>query len=563
MRHFFALILCLITTTVQADEYNIITGTIDNMEPRGGRVYFIVMAEGIVAGKYSEAVDAKTFRISASKRLYGHLRIGQVVNFPAKVKIPEPPLVPNGFDWRQYLLRQGIEATGYAMGKFKVVETPENLPLKYRIRQFRLDLAERLYNAAPDPSSGAFAAALITGVRGYLTKDTVEAMRASGLAHLLAISGMHMAMVSGLIYMLVRRILAFNHFINAKKPAAFVAILAAFAYLLLAGAPVSTQRAFIMTSIILLAILVNRQALSLWSLGLAAIAVLAIDALAITGVGFQLSFSAAAILILYYRRPQQDYKVADTKQKLFNYFAGLFIVTLYINIITAPLVAYHFHKVPLYGALGNLVAIPLTGLLIMPLLIASVLTLPLGLEQYFLSLVHWPLYLLEQTAHSIAGLPHAVLQFPPIPTVSVFLMTAGMFFILAGYYYQKWRWLGLLPVAAGLWLATQTVLPNYIVSHDGRMLGKIEAHKVIAIGWKPSRFVAEKWAEHYGKSDYEIIRCKEDPCQLDQYVLAGMYQGVDVGCGLENVIVITKLKTPQDCIVLKPAGTAQELFSLK
>ncbi len=540
-------------------QYYYLTGIIENMEPRGGRIYLVIKAEEVIPGKYSSPIEAETFRISTSKRLYSHLKIGQVVNFPVKAQIPDPPLTPNGFDWGQYLKNKGIDATGYGMGKIVVVRESEELTFTYKIRQFRLNLAEHLYNTAPTPSSGAFAAALITGVRGYLTKDTVEAMRASGLAHLLAISGMHMAMVSGLIYMLIRRLLAFNHTVNAKKPAAFFAILAAFAYLLLAGAPVSTQRAFIMTTIILLAILVDRQALSLWSLGLAAIAVIAIDAQAVTGVGFQLSFTAAAILILYYRQPRQPFKQRDTGQKVLNYFIGLFVVTLYINVITAPMVAYHFHKVPLYGAIGNLIAIPLTGLLIMPLLIVSVLSLPLGLEQYFLSLAHWPLYLLEQTAQYLARLPHAVMLFPPLSGGSVWLITAGMFIILAGHYYAKWRWVGLVPVIAGSYFAFPTI-PDYVISHDGRILGKITANKVIAIGWKPSRFVAEKWAEHYGKPDYEIIKCKEDPCQLDHYIIAGMYQGVETGCTVQGATVITKLETPKGCNIIRPTGNAQEIF---
>ena len=246
------------------------------------------------------------------------LEIGQRISVLSKLSPPPEPVFPGAYDFQRRAWFEQLGAVGFALSRVRVVDDavatdsgaaaePDDVAgtntIALAIALLRQTIAERIRAAQPNPE-GAIAAALITGDRSAIPADVIEAMRDSGLAHLLAISGLHMGLVAATIFFAVRAMLAMwergTLRYPVKKWAAITAIVGSFAYLLLSGMTVPTQRAFLMTGIVLLAIILDRTAISLRLVAWAATFILLITPEAILGASFQMSFAAVVVLVAAY-----------------------------------------------------------------------------------------------------------------------------------------------------------------------------------------------------------------------------------------------------------------------
>ena len=379
-------------------------------------------------------------RVRVSVRKGTAPAVGSFVEFKARLSPPLAPLRPGGYDFARDMYFQGIGASGFVLGRIRTTP-PEKAPslwLRYAavIAGLREAIDQRIRAVVPG-DQGAIASALITGKRDALTAPVFDAMYASGIGHVLSISGYHMAVVAGIIFFVLRASFAlmpaFTGRHSIKKWAAFAALCVAAFYLLLSGAEVATQRSFIMIAIVLVGVMVDRQTLTFRTITVAALGVLLLVPEAIVHPSFQMSFAATLALVAGYQQglPWMN-GGAETplgaRIALWGgrEIAGLLIVSLLAGTATIPYVAYHFHRISSYGALANLLAMPVVSAWVMPSGILGVLALPFGLDGYCWKLmgagIDWMIFI----AVWVTGLPGAVGRMAAFGTGPLLLCSAGL-----------------------------------------------------------------------------------------------------------------------------------------
>ena len=353
---------------------------------------------------------------------------------------PPEPAAPGAFDFARRAYFGGIGAVGFALGTARVLPGPDAPSLRARINGFRHAVTTRILAALPPPEN-AIAAALTTGERRTIPPDVLAAIRDAGLAHLLAISGLHFALVAGLLLGGLRGVMASVPALALRYPikkwAAVGAFIGALGYLLISGASIPTQRAFLMLGIVLLAVILDRSAISMRLVAVAAAAVLLISPESLLGASFQLSFAAVVALVAFYEANapllaslRSD---AGLVRRFMLYGVGIALTTVIAGSATAPFAIYHFNRFALYGVVANLIAIPITGLWIMPWAIAAFALMPLGLEGLALAPMGWGIGAVVVVAREVSSWPDAVLLVPAVPTACLAAVAAG------GLWLALWR----------------------------------------------------------------------------------------------------------------------------
>ncbi len=401
------------------------------------------------------------------------LRPGDRVSLRAVLLPPAAPVAPGAFDFQRHAYFLGLGAVGYAFGKVAVEPaTPGGAALW--IAALRDRIAARVTKGLPG-AEGGIAAALMTGERGAIPPDVVEAMRNSGLAHLLAIAGLHLGMVTGAIFFGVRALLALVPWLALRYPtkkwAALAALAGATFYLVVTGATVPTQRAFIMTGVVLLGVLLDRMSISLRMLCWAAVAILLIAPESLTGPSFQLSFSAVLALLAAYEtlRPKLLSWVGGEGwwRTPLLYVAGVAFTSLVTSLATIPYSIYHFDRLAAFGVVTNLIAVPVTALWVMPWALAAFVLMPLGLEGLALPAMGWGLHAVIWSAKTIVAWPGSVAILPAMPIWGLASVSLGMLWLCL--WQRPWRALGAAGIALGLASIAIERQPDAIVSGDGRL----------------------------------------------------------------------------------------------
>jgi competence protein ComEC len=421
---------------------------------------------------------------------------GQVVILTASLAAPEGPVEPGGFDFRRMAFFDRLGAVGYTRTPVLLLEEPERaaLPIDRLRRHLTAAMLERM-----DGQAAAFAAGAMTGDRSAITEDTVVALRDSSLAHLLAISGMNMAFLTGFVFALFRYGLALIPFValrvNTKKVAAVVSLGVALFYLLLSGANVATERAFIMIAVFLGAVLLDRRALTLRSVAVAAAILLLAKPESLLNPGFQMSFAATIALIVGFAALDGSIYRQSLPRWLMPVFT-LVLSSLIGGLATAPYAAAHFNRFTDYGLLANLLTVPVMGAVIMPAGALAALLAPLGLSGL-------PLWAMEQgarwilfIAHWIAGLEGSVTAIPaPGPWVLPLFTLGALWLIL-------WRGrgqpAGLVPMLAALLFWATAERPALLVSGDGKLLGLAGPEGRALSAARGGGFAAENWLQNDG-----------------------------------------------------------------
>jgi competence protein ComEC len=319
---------------------------------------------------------------------------GDRVRLRALLMPPSPPVEPHGFDYARQAYFQRLGAVGYVLTEPELLSRADRRDWSLGLAALRQTIAHRIAVAIPG-TAGAIAVALLTGLRGALPDHIWDQWAIAGIAHLLSISGLHLALVAGTLFFVVRIALALAPplalRLPTKKLAALVALLGAFGYLLISGAPVPTQRAFAMTALALVATMADRNPFSMRLVAWAAIVVLLLQPEGLLGASFQMSFGAVVALIAVYetgvaRRPAD---AGGLDWRLFMYVAGIALTTLVASAATTPFSIYHFSRFPTYGIVTNLIAVPLTGIWIMPWGMLGILLIPVGLDGPCFILMPW------------------------------------------------------------------------------------------------------------------------------------------------------------------------------
>lgn len=410
------------------------------------------------------------------------LRPGARVSVFAHLGPPGGPVEPGGFDFRRVAWFEGLGAVGYARG------APVEIPVEGRpglIRRIALALARDraavsagLRERLPG-ETGAFAAAVSVGDRAGITRDSLQALRDSNLAHLLAISGLHMGLVTALVFGAVRVALALTPIVarrwRTKRAAAIIALGAATAYLLLSGASVATQRAYIMAVVALGAVILNRPAITMRALATAALAILIVRPESLAHVGFQMSFAATAAIIAGFDFARERGWSARFIEKgpagrFGGYVLALAATSFLAGTATAPFAAFHFNQMSHYGLAANLVAVPLMGFVVAPAgLIASALA-PFGLEAPALWVMGRGIEAILVVARFVAGLDGATRPVQATAPVVLTLIVFGGLGLCLGRRAVRGLGAALAIVGLAIWVAAD-VRPLALAAPEGRLLG--------------------------------------------------------------------------------------------
>jgi len=498
----------------------------------------------------------------------GDFRPGDWVSLTARLSPPLPPTMPGAADFARLAWFESVGASGFSFGLPTRVMAPRAATWTERIGDTVADLRWRLTLAirtAVPGSEGAIAAALITGMRGGIAEDDTAALRDAGLAHVLSISGLHMVLVGMGLFWLVRAILAAVPYLvlhyPIKKWAAMAALAGAAFYLVVSGAASPAVRAFIMLAAGLLAVLLDRPALSLRGLALAAAAILLWRPEAVTDPGFQMSFAAVAALLAAAETDRAPGRGIAARA------GAVFTTSAVASLSTLPFALFHFGRAAHYAVLSNLLAMPVVGFLVMPLAALSVAAMPFGLEAWPLKALGWSIGVMLALGHWVAALPGAASATATLPLAALLLLVAGGLWLIV--WRRAKRWLGLVPVAAAVLLGLTARGPDMLVGADAATVAVRAADgRFYFLGAPLNRYVARDWLRRDGdgrelRDALGLGRCDGFGCavttQAGLVVLSRRAEGLAEDCARAAILVSA---TPVSCkgprLVMDGAGAAHD-----
>jgi competence protein ComEC len=426
---------------------------------------------------------AKLERVRLSVRKGTAPDVGSFVELKARLQPPLAPLRPGSYDFGRDMFFQGIGASGFVTGAIKTVEPPVGggLALRYAaLMQGLRDAIDDRIRTTLEGDKRAIATALLTGRRDAITTPVNDAMFISGLGHVLSISGYHMAVVAGVVFFTVRALLALFPALTTgfpiKKWAAAAALAAAAFYLLLSGNDVATQRSFFMTAVVLIAVLVDRRAVTFRTLAVAAMIVLTLAPEALVHPSFQMSFAATLGLVALVQigMPRLFATADSSATAKVALWGGREIMTLTLaslvaGLATTPYAAFHFHRVTPYGVLANLAAMPVVSAVVMPAGMFGLAAMPFGLDGVFWWLMGIGIDWMIAVTQWVAGLPGAVGRMASFGIGPLIAASAGI--VLLGLLRTPLRWSGAVVLLLAVVWALAVPRPDILISGDGHNVG--------------------------------------------------------------------------------------------
>ncbi|HET6389467.1 ComEC/Rec2 family competence protein [Hyphomicrobium sp.] len=544
-----------------------ITGTVTMVEaktPRGQRLTISKPSiTGLTAEKTPAVIRVRTMSARSIAAPGDRIRIKANLSPPAK-----PPL-PGGFDYARTAWFDSVGGVGYAFAAPVIEGREDSGTLKewYRrgIENVRQAIAARIRQALPG-ETGEIAIALITGERGGITAATNDAFKNSGLFHILSISGLHMVIAAGAVFYSVRLILAAIPLIALtlpiKKIAAVAGILSAIAYLAISGGQFATVRSALMILIIFGAVLLDRPALALRNVALAALLILLVFPESLLDAGFQMSFAAVTALIAshellmrFVRRQSRPNPI----MRIIQFFGEIIASTLIASAAVAPFAAYNFHQSQQYAVLGNMIAIPICNVVVMPSALLAMVLMPFGLEGIGLTPMGWGIEGMVWCANKVGALPGAVGHIPEIPALAFMLMLAGGMWLTL--WQTRIRLLGAAFVLLGVLLAPWMPRPDILVGQKGLVAVRDASGKLSALPGKGSKYDLDRWLEYDGDGRSAREAQKGDAFTCDAAGCIARVKGATVAvanhpaavtddCLNADVLVINDPK-PEECAVPK------------
>ncbi len=510
---FGALTATLRTATVDAPilrktlYHRIVEGRIDDIQLKEKGQRFVLSDVSI------ERVQAKTtpHRISIThKQLTPDLQVGDRIKVRAILFSPPSPVMPGAYDFARVFYYDRLGAVGYAPQTPELIESVPPDSFRPWLNRLRLGLAERIGASMPE-GHGAVATALMVGEASQIPEDIKDAMRDSGLYHILSISGLHMSLAAGLIYAAARFLLCLYmplaQRIPVKKVSAVVGLVGALIYLFLAGYPVPAVRSFIMVACVMVAVLFDRRGISLYSLAWAACIILLLWPESILGASFQLSFAATlAVVALYERFSDAIHRSgAGALNRFRNYFFALMCTSLAATLATTPLVIYHFNRFTIWGIVANMFLAPLSSFWIMSAALLAFLAMPFGLEAVPLAIMQSGISIMIDGARWFASLPFASVPVPSPSFMGVLTIVAGGIWLCL--WRQRWRLFGVPLILLGMATALLHRPYDILISDDAtKVMVRVSTHDYLFLRGTPNSFDGEAWLRSEGQDDAMVIK---------------------------------------------------------
>ncbi|MDO8840528.1 MAG: ComEC/Rec2 family competence protein [Parvibaculum sp.] len=430
---------------------------------------------------------------------------GATVSFRARLMPPPEPVLPGGFDYARQVWFESLGGVGFAYTAPVQVEAPAGAIAV--LTEFRRRIGARIRDVIAGPA-GAVSAALVTGERAAIPKDTAADLRAAGLAHVLAISGLHMMLFGGSVFWLVRAGLALVPqlalYYPIKKWAAAVALVGATFYLAISGAAIATQRAWIMITLMFVAIMLDRPALSLRNVALAAIVILLWRPESLLGASFQMSFAAVVALIAFYESDMvrgltsspNRIGLGNLPRRIGAYALGLAFTSIVAGAATGAIGAFHFNRIAVYSLAGNMAAMPLVGIVVMPMALLALLLMPFGFDAPALWIMGAGVDGMLRVADEVASWEGADSLVADAPLYALLLLVLGGLWLAL--WRESWRYLGLAPMLLGLAFWGAAPKPDVLIDRDAALFAVRAADGKLVLGAARPAYAAEQWLRHDG-----------------------------------------------------------------
>lgn len=543
----------------------VVSGVVRDVERASERRATIILQPDEIEGMTTAQLPRR-LRLSNSVK-NGEPAIGARIAFKARLGPLASPTMPGGFDYGRQLYFESIGGTGRITSRIDMLgtTTSASIWLSGALSDLRQEIGSRIRQHLKG-TIAAFAEAMITGERASIPKEINKSLQISGLAHILSISGLHMSLAAGGVFWIVRAFLALFPAIAQRWPikkwAAGAALVFGFAYMLLAGSGAATQRSYIMLAVVFLAIIVDRPAISLRNLALAALLILILQPESAIQASFQMSFMAVMGLAAFFEywnrpKPERDYRIESRKiyyaRKLYTIALASVLTTLIAGSFSSIPAAYHFGRLAPYGVLANSLAIPVVSLAVMPFAVLSVVLMPLGLEAWPLAALGKGLEMVISISDGVAALPGAQRVIPQLPLASAIVLAIGASILCLSNRQAKYAGCALL--FSGLVMAQVNTFPDILIERTAANVAfrNNNGELVFAHAHK-GRFAAEKWLQANGEEiefKEAVVRagwlCEDRSCRGEikgkviGYFLEG--EGVPPTCtGLDIVIAAYPLR---------------------
>lgn len=483
-----------------------VTGIVDHREEQEGRKGSLFFLSDVKIKGWDLSETPQKIRVTVKQK--NNAAAGDRIEVLAKLTPLSGPVAPHTYDFARHYYFEGIGALGYALSKVSVIDHAETGLIN--LETIRTSISNHIKTVVPEREAG-IAAALMTGERAAISDEDWDALRASGLAHIISISGLHVAMVAAPVFFLVRLFLAMIPVIALrfpiKKIAAGVALLVCCLYVGLVVPSVPTTRSLLMTGVALIAIMLDRSPFSLRLVGASAILLLLVSPESIWSVSFQMSFAAVAALVSMAEviRPYMSrlYTDAGLIKKIMLFIAGTLLTSLVASLATAPYSLYHFQQVPSYSVLANALSVPISGLMIMPMVIISFALLPFGLADWSLKILGVGVDWLLDIARWTESLPGAVITTTAMPDLFLVMMTcAGLVLVLYQGIQRAWALVPFILAFFSIWWMAQ---PDIIVSNDGGVMAVKDQQHVFLSSMRKDKFATETWLKRWGKKSDDVL----------------------------------------------------------
>ncbi|WP_323778014.1 ComEC/Rec2 family competence protein [Leisingera sp.] len=474
---------------------------------------------------------------------------------------PQGPAEPGGFDFRRHAWFRQLGGLGYTRGPVLLAEEPGQ---SLAVERLRRGVAQGLQDRIAG-ETGGFAAAITTGDRSGVGQQTLTALRQSNLAHLLAISGLHMGLLTGFVFAALRILvnlippLALRW--PVKKLAALAALAAGAGYIALSGGNVATERAFVMVAVMFAAVLLNRRAITLRAVAVAAWIVLLRRPESLLSPGFQMSFAATAALVAVFATLRD--KEVPLGPRWLRPVLAVVISSAVAGAATAPFAAAHFNTVPHYGLLANLLSVPVMGSVVIPAAVLALCLAPFGLEMAGLTVMQWGLDWILAVAGGVSGFDGALSHVPAPGGWVLPLFAAGMLFAVI--WQGRLRLAGLLPAACAMLMWSAAERPVVLIADSGGLIGVMAPEGRALSRAKGQGFTAKIWLENDGDPAGQIAAAAR---WTDQAGALPVWEGpgfrllhapgkrklaqINKCKDIDIIISTVTAQTPGNCLLLTP-----------
>lgn len=505
----------------------IVTGTVQAVEtlPKGRRITLGSVRLGDAAQPLPRPIR---LRLRATDPV--RLATGDTMRVRAIVRPPPSPAYPGAWDIQRDDFYVGYGGGGYALGPAQRLRQATPAGIMGLVQRLREVIAARVVAAIPG-AAGSIAVTLLTGASRGIPEADHAAFRESGLAHLLAVAGLHIGIVMGFAMACTRLLLALSEraslFWPTKQISALVALGTGAGYMVLTGMHVPIVRSFCMATLFTLALLCGRRPASLRGLAVAAVALLLIEPQELTGASLQMSFSAVLALISGYEtlRPWlQRLHGRSWPRRIGCYLLALALTSALAGTASLPFGAYHFGHIQLYYVAANMAAVPITALLVLPAGMLSLPLMPFGMEWLALRPMGWGIQAILAVAHAVASWPAATVDVSHIPAWGLGVLSIGLAW--AGIWRTRLRLFGLLALALGLTSPALYRPPDLLISADARLIGmRTQDGVFIQQRSGAAEFTRDAWLRYWGVAAAKpipnrgeaaegVISCVADTCLL-------------------------------------------------